>query len=387
MICPRCGRETTGKFCPSCGTKLNVEATEPRQPDPAGIPNQAYVPKQSAYTDPASNESYASNQGYASNQAYASNQGYVSNPSYAPSSQMSGYQAAPVGALGQPPAIQMLRKVATSPVFLLAILMYTLSNLFSVFLNAKGLANYFEILDYYKGSRYESQIVSSIVSGFVSILLALAIIIALWSIYAAAASKTKNRPGTGGLTFFKVLYVIYLIGAILCLILVLVLLVMLIASKKYSDFFQDAVKQIKDLLMQAGYEFPDIDVALRTFRYIFLGTILVTMILLVIYFAKIIKSLNTAKRVIKTGMPDDRVSVFVGVMTILSAIGSLISGIGVFNNVYEYAYDLGVSRGLTICYGIMMLVSAVSTFFFALTLFRFRAGMRSLGVYKGVMQR
>ena len=48
---------------------------------------------------------------------------------------------------------------------------------------------------------------------------------------------------------------------------------------------------------------------------------------------------------------------------------------------------MSVSRTAAILYGVSLLLNAVASACFALTLFRFRGGMRSLGVYKGVMQR
>ena len=396
MICPNCGREVSGKFCPFCGSKLNVETAAPavddgaRQDRPApenapiqaNVPNQNYAPNQNQYYPPNQNYSpnYTPNQNYQQNQYYAPNQGYM------PPRQPNDYQAAPGGALGQTPAIQMLRKIATSPVFLAAILLTTVCTLFSCYVYVRNLDYYFDVLDYYKRYSAESQLVSNIVSNFISLLLSLAALIALWSIFASAASKHSDRMRTGGLTFFKVLYVIALVIFSLVLLLVLVLLVMLIASKKYSDFFQSAVNQLNNMLLNAGYEFPSISTDPRTFLFIFLGVILLVMIMAVLYCAKIVKSLNTAKRVIKTGAPDDRVSVFVGVFSILGAVGNVINAIRIFANLRDYTQLLGMGRGLLIVNGIVLLLSAVASILYAITLFRFRSGMRSLGVRKGILQ-
>lgn len=377
MKCPNCGREATGKFCPFCGTKLNAEAPAPQAAAPASAPTDA--PRQN----------YTPNQPYNPGFAYNQNQnpGYAPGQGYAPPQQPASWQAAPAGALGQSPAIQMLRKIATSPMFLIAILLTTVCTLFSCYVYVRNLDYYFDVLDYYKRYAAESQVVSNIVSTILSFLLALGTLLALWSIYASAASKHSDRMRTGGLTFFKVLYVIALVIVSLGLLLVLVLLIMLIASKKYSEFFQSAVNQLNNLLLNAGYEFPSISTDLRTFLYVFLGVILFAMIMLALYCAKIVKSLNTAKRVIQTGAPDDRVSVFVGVITILGAAGSVYTAIVYFVKLRDYMQLLGLSKGLLICYAIVSLLSAAASFLFALTLFRFRSAMRSLGVRKGVMQR
>lgn len=375
MICPNCGRETSGKFCPNCGTKLNAEPAEPRPNDPAAVPDQSYAPiqsyapRQSDYTDPAPSQDYAG------------------NPSYVPSSQAASYQTAPVGALGQTPAIQMLRKIATSPVYLLAVLFFSLSLVFTVYINVKNIIASFDAMDYYKSRAMESELISPVVSSFVTVLLNLLIVIALWSMFVSAAAKNKERMSTGGLTFFQVLYGFYMTAAILALGFVLVLLVMLIVSDQYSSFFQDAVNELNYLVNRSGYEFPSMNVTLRVFLYIFLGSLLVGLTLAAVYFVKLFKTLATAKRVIRTGAPDDRVSVFVGVITILGAVFTLISGVEALTAPHEIMQLMSVSRTAAILYGVSLLLNAVASACFALTLFRFRGGMRSLGVYKGVMQR
>ncbi len=37
MTCKKCGKEFDGKFCPFCGTKLNIEGIE-RAPENCGEP-------------------------------------------------------------------------------------------------------------------------------------------------------------------------------------------------------------------------------------------------------------------------------------------------------------------------------------------------------------
>lgn len=372
MICPQCGRETSGKFCPFCGAKLNTEAAAPQAANPVNQQNREY----------ASNQPY--NPGFAYNQNQ--NPGYAPNQGYMPNRPATPYQGAPAGALGQSPAIQALRKVATSPAFLLALLLYTVGFLFSTYINIKNLGIYFDYLDYYKRSSLQGQIIGNIVGTFLSILLSVATVTALWSIFASAANKTKERIGTGGLTFFKVIYIIGLVFVSLALVLIVVLMIMLITSKRYSEFFQTSVNQLNNILVRAGYQFPSVSSDLRTFLYIFLGVMILVVILGLIYMAKIIKSINTAKRVIRTGMPDDRVSVFVGVFTILAAVGGVINGIRVFAELRETMALLNMNKTLAIFYGIITIVSAVSTLCFAITLFQFRSAMRRLGVRKGVMQ-
>lgn len=364
MICPQCGRETSGKFCPFCGAKLNTEAAAPQAANPVNQQNREY----------ASNQPY--NPGFAYNQNQ--NPGYAPNQGYMPNRPATPYQGAPAGALGQSPAIQALRKVATSPAFLLALLLYTVGFLFSTYINIKNLGIYFDYLDYYKRSSLQGQIIGNIVGTFLSILLSVATVTALWSIFASAANKTKERMSTGGLTYFKVIYIIGLVFACIALLAFVVLLVV-VATKDSNSFLRILYKEIDSALGNAGYDLPTYG-NLRTFLCILVGIALLIMVFTVIYFVKIIKSINTAKRVIQTGVPDDRVSVFVGVITIIIAVFGVINGIRVFMAL------LNMNKTLAIFYGIITIVGAVSTLCFAITLFQFRSAMRRLGVWKGVMQ-
>ena len=161
---------------------------------------------------------------------------------------------------------------------------------------------------------------------------------------------------------------------------------MLISSKSYSSFFQDAVNELNYLLERSGYAFPNMDVSLRTFLYIFLGVLLAGLVLGLLFLIKLLKTLGTAKRVIRTGAPDDRVSVFVGVMILLGSVGGLISGIDALTIPQDIMQLLGISRTAAVFYGVNLLLSAVSAAFFAITLFRFRSEMRRLGGHKGVTQ-
>ena len=46
MICPNCGREANGNFCPGCGTRLAAGPTMPPANNPNVYSNQAYAQNQ-----------------------------------------------------------------------------------------------------------------------------------------------------------------------------------------------------------------------------------------------------------------------------------------------------------------------------------------------------
>ena len=99
----------------------------------------------------------------------------------------------------------------------------------------------------------------------------------------------------------------------------------------------------------------------------------VSLLLVTIFFGKLIKTVNTVKRVIRIGHPDDRVSPFAAVLCILIGLTDIYAGVTTL---------LGGSDQLL--NGIAMLCSALCLLFFGILIFQYRGRMRRLGVYRGV---
>ncbi len=426
MICPNCGRETNGKFCPQCGTKLDCgdttllsEETNPwmdkapipqeAEAEPAGQPeipqapvqepaapqNQDYLPNQGSNPNPGyapnqgynqgyvpnqgynPNQGYVPNQGYNPNQGYAPNPGYVPNQGYNPGGQGYGGYQTPAAALGNTPARQLVRKLGSSPAFLIGVLAATLS---FVILLVRGISTFIQgaqVLEYYRHvSELRVQVISTLSGTAVALIITLVSVLFLWSIYGSAASKSGQRMSTAGLTFYKVVAILGIIAASIALVITLIVLVVVLAS---GADFDRIFRELSQLMAQ--YEIPDWGQAEGLLRPIFIGLLIVlpvAMIMALIYYAKLIKTINTSKRVILHGLPDDRISPFVGVMEIIAAVCSVLGGVSTL-------VKSGMNTGV-ILNGVSVLLSAVSAICFAVVLFRFRSGMRALGVYKGVMQ-
>jgi hypothetical protein len=129
------------------------------------------------------------------------------------------------------------------------------------------------------------------------------------------------------------------------------------------------------------------------------GAVVVAIFGLAIFLqARIIGSLNAAAGVINTGRPTKKVSVFLALVLIFSAVGSLFAGICLMSmggllpevknlisqipELEQFPVDmLSASLGETLLVmGIPYLISAVTNFLFALLIFRYKSNVQGLEV-------
>lgn len=411
MNCPNCGQETVGKFCPACGAKMPA-------PDETVVLNDANNPwKQakaaeaektaSVSTQPAPAQSYAPNQGFVPNQPApgqpAPYQGFIpgqptpAQPApnqggapysggYIPAqgsslSQNSGsFQDENPAEVGKTPASQLIRKIASSGPWVVAVLASTLSFLVSLgyfiyTLAANPLVN---------AKDYAVSTVPGLVGTAILVLL-------LWAILGSAAGKRKDRMGTGALTTFKVFFIIALVFICIALALVVVFGVLVLVLGSRIGQLDEYTAALQEALRQYNIDLMGLNLNISTLIGVIFGIFALILVIALIFAVKVIKSLNTAKRVIQTGRPDDRVSVFVAVFCILGAICTLFCGIGILlvENISEVyaAAGLYMDKLGFLATAIGFILNAIAAFCFALVIFRFRSGMRQLGVRKGIMQR
>ena len=388
MICPKCGKEANGKFCPYCGsmtvgsetTVLSAENNpflQAKAAEAAQAP-QAPVPPQASNPGFVPNQGYNPNGGYAPNQGYNPNPGYVPNQGFNPGVQVNGaYPQQINGALGDTPARSFIRKMATSPAYLAGTLAVTLALILSLIAGIRAIIQWSDYLKFMAGSReaseYMSQLIGTVVGTAVTTGL---ILVGLWVTFGSAASKKNGRMTTGGLTTIKVLMILAIIGLSIALVAVIGLTILLaVISSNSSDALEIFDEVIGYLMAAAGIqELPAINVSLQGFIGIIGGVSALVMILGIIFCSRIVKTINVVKYSIQSGNPDDRVSTFAAVLCI---IGALFSG---------YSAVSGLINGGEVLSGIGAILSAIAPICFAVVIFQYRNGMRGLGVYKGNMQ-
>ena len=454
MICPNCGMETSGKFCPSCGTKMPAPeppvppeadeavkqaeivasaasaaiAAETVRPDPSldrpapaqgsssypgQSPNPAYTaprpeyPNQSAPAQPtaapgyqpfpnrAPNPGYAApnpgypNQGYAPNQAYPNqpqgynpfggqtpSQGYVPAQGYNPGVQNTGGYRVPTQAeIGKSPASQLLRRLGSSGAFLVGVILTTVAFLFNLLIGIGNVTQLVRMLPAYSNTDFQRVLATSLASIIGALITSGLVVLLLWLIFGAAANKRSPKMGTGALTTFKVFFIIGLVGV--CLLLTVwvifgVLFLILGDNRDAAEFLQG----LNGMLAQFGTQLPMAALSEKVLFAVLFCALTLVLVFTILYFAKLLKTINTAKRVVRTGRPDDRVSPFAAILIILGAVFS------VFRFLSNLLGALGTAGLLS---GIVALLSAAAAICFAVVIFKFRSGMRRLGVYRGVM--
>lgn len=380
MICPNCGRESEGKFCPYCGTAL-TGAQEPaggetaipapdalRQPAPnAGQSSGAYAEPSQA-PDPARTYGAVPSQGYG-----PVNPGYVPRQGYNPGAVQTGayIPGQPVDPAVETPARAALRRSGASGVFLTAILSYTLGTVLSLTQSVMNLVRYGSanlstvVNIHITGAARTGEIISLILTAMVMLIM----MGALWSIRGNA--RSGNPLKTGGLTCLKVFVVIALV--LVCLAAVIVTAGLLIAySRSDLGSLSISVNGIADEAV-----IRKLERALQEYFWVFFAVMALIMALVILYFAKLVQSLNAAKRIIRSGMPDKRISAFVGIMCFLAAAGLLIGNAVNLAQIPSYVWA-ALDASFYLLSVLPALLNLAALFFFGMTVFKALGAQKAL---------
>lgn len=390
MICPNCGRESTGKFCTGCGTRLAQEPTSPQTNAPGNSANPGY--NQSAYSGYAPNQGYQRgnqqgyqqgyNQGYSQNQPYNSgfaynqnqNPGYVPNQGFNPGPQVNGgYRDVPPELAAQSPWAQILRRVAGSPLILFSAILVTLFTGAICYYCGKGIVDMLDYLDKYFeyfGTKGKISVIVSMVGNGVHILMAVWMLIALWSLYGSAVGRDKPAMSSGGLgacrTYASATLGIFVILAISA---VITLFVQVLDEKSDSDFLYVANSLAVDGITHVGGIFaPTLldDAALQwvSVCVVFIGAAIQSSLLFAVF--------ASSKRTLRYGGPLQKRAAPAGVMTLLASL-VLLGG-----NVYmlvEYAERAETEQ---IVFFAAFLALGLASFLCSIALFMDSARMKSM---------
>lgn len=341
MFCPECGFDNTenSKFCQKCGAKLVMptpepvtETVTPEAPKAEPIPEETIVPE-APYVPPTPNP-------------------LSNNPQCGPE-------------LSQNSVIDIVRNAAKSVPFLIAISAATMAFLMTLFSSFKTIGNFGKLVQFWGGD-----------SSFTAVLYFIAILVliptflmclAYWLIFASGFNK-RPPMSTAGLTIIKVFMIISIVLISICFAIFLISMLATIASIANYPYSSDetAVMVVTTVVGVAVFAFA------------------------ILYYAKIVSTINSAKYTINTGIPNCKVSIYVAVINIIGIVINVISlifsliTIGAINSMasyYDY-YEIGMQQVMAMfTQDTSMIVANVlniaSSLCFTIVLLNYRSKMKN----------
>lgn len=354
--CPQCGTTVEeGRFCPACGSPLSDWPPAEQQPIEQQPNEQQPFDQQQACTP----------------QPYEQQPAYPEQPSaYYPYS--GPYGGSPLRGENSNSAIEIVRRLAGSPLYLIATIAYTLAIVLSIVASVTMIRIIPQIIsqlytwlitetEYYIPDfdqifqAVTQSTGSSIYGSIVSMLPAFLLALGMWLFFGSAKNRSKPMS-VGGLTVIKVICVITLVFVIISAVLVILVLLAGLA-------FSGALTQM--LYEELGSDAMPIISMIQPILLVFLIVSVAVFVVAILYYAKLLKTVNTVRVTVRSGVPSDKVSVFVAVICFIGAIGSLSSII--------LCFALGM-----FWFALSTLCQAVAEFCFGLLIFKYRGAMRAL---------
>ncbi len=229
MFCRSCGQMLAdgAKFCTACGNPVAAEPAAPEQvvqaqvETPVPQTEPAFQPTPPSTFEPAVSEPEVQ-------------PAFVPpvQPAYEASAPQANFTPAPKAPLHANPSIAALKKALSSPLMLVATILYSIMVLCQL-LGILGQSNDLNELLYQMGG-YEAASVLNIFTSISQVVSLLSmtpvflILIGLWISF--AQSRKKNEAATTGLTFIKSATIVRLVGQFLVLAIYLVFMIFIISQ-------------------------------------------------------------------------------------------------------------------------------------------------------------
>lgn len=338
MFCTKCG-----KTLPADGSPCTCQAQAPAAQTTEAVPEAA------TYEAPAAEEIPEAPAAEPAEEIPAAPAAHYDNPApaYAPL-QPNPYAYPAPHALPVTPVHTAIKTLASSPIFLCAVIALTASVLFSIvnsfFASSVDWVNYLpEELRYQFYSFGYDSLGNAATINF-SVFFQLVVVIGPWLIFAAAMNKNQPVMSTGGFTVIRVFQIIGLVAmcalGVICLVCGVILI---IAGVNDLNSYGSVVAGLLAFLLFA---------------------ILLLIVFYILYLAKLIGSIKAVKTALMTGMVGRKMSMFVVVVNFLIAIYLLVDLYGVFamGNVWQ---------------GFSNLCSAASYVLFSLCMVKYNAMVKS----------
>lgn len=335
MFCKNCGTQQRdgARFCPNCG------AAQPEIPAPPPVQEFAPTPVQPI--------------------------------------------TPPVQEITPPPAtfadkvLAAAKRIGSSPKFLIATICLTLVQVLGLFALNTNADTFRAVSDLFDELHIDAEEVAELLSAFedagflfglMGMLPGLVITAGLWIIYGTCSGNSK-RINTSGLTMIFVVNLIQMVVACLALLAALLPIIVTFASLDNVAAYTDT-----DLL--------------ETALTVSLVMILIVLGVILLYYIKLCSTLSTVKYTLQSGVPNFRVSGFVGVMCYIlggiaacSGLTNLLSaGIApdILSDHEEFSDIFGAIQSNAYLTAFSSLLSGIAQLFFGALLFTYKNQMQNL---------
>lgn len=431
MICPKCGKESNGKFCPYCGSAVAVgqettvlsdannpwkqakaaeaeaaqavqEAVRPLEEKPLSAPGPipgpgAVPPRSAAAPGPQPGapmpQSAPGNPGFRPQNVNPNgpvNPGFVPGQGVNPGAPVNrgfvpnqGVNNQSQGSFAQPrfdpneetPARAALRRSALSGAYLLGALLTTLSLVCFLAFAALELAgvesfSLFSTMNSFQLSAGSQSAMYVTLAGTGLILLGL--VAGLWAIRGSAEGTKPLK--TGGYTVVSAYVIVALVIFCLASAALAVLAVIAVSSSGLDSLMRDLSKAVAESGNEAAIQALD---KAENQVWLLAAAFVLAVFLVILLLGKVIQSLNAAKKIIRSGAPNKKFSILVGVVCFLVGLGMAVSlAVGLASvpqRSWEYYGAVKIILPI-----VPNFLSMLSSLFFGVSLFQARGAQRAL---------
>ena len=242
-------------------------------------------------------------------------------------------------ALSDNPALNVLKAIGSSPLFLALAALFSASALLTIFsslgvsdaLSSVYVYAYQMGLDMYQvESLMDAMRSTSVFSAVLGSIPAILVAVAMWLHFATCRNRQSGNISTAGLTICKVLCYISMISlCVIALLLVggfvLIIVAFLVSDVPWGEMFG----YYGSYYGSYGSSYTDEEATIAIVVVLAVIALMITfaMVLAITYQASFIRMINRTKTVAQTGMADNRVSGYLTGMTGLVAASSILSGL------------------------------------------------------------
>lgn len=431
MICPKCGKESNGKFCPYCGSAVAVgqettvlsdannpwkqakaaeaeaaqavqEAVRPLEEKPLSAPGPipgpgAVPPRSAAAPGPQPGapmpQSAPGNPGFRPQNVNPNgpvNPGFVPDQGVNPGAPVNrgfvpnqGVNNQSQGSFAQPrfdpneetPARAALRRSARSGAYLLGALLTTLSLVCFLAFAALELAgvesfSLFSTMNSFQLSAGSQSAMYVTLAGTGLILLGL--VAGLWAIRGSAGGTKPLK--TGGYTVVSAYVIVALVIFCLASAALAVLAVIAVSSSGLDSLMRDLSKVVAESGNEAAIQALD---KAENQVWILAAAFVLAVFLVILLTGKVIQSLNAAKKIIRSGAPNKKFSILVGVVCFLAGLGMAVSLAVGLASVPQRSWEYYGAAKIILPI-VPNFLSMLSSLFFGVSLFQARGAQRAL---------